>query len=98
MADQIVPGAMGDPSESGMPAEFSNSMAAAIEAAFNSILAAEGKPTFDPDDNSRQARDRRMLFVAIAQGIMNHLVANQSAFQIWDGGLPTGESIEIQIV
>ena len=96
MANLIIPGAMGDPSETVMPVEFAGSMAAAIETAFQSILQAEGKPSFETDDNSRQARDRRMLFVAIAQGIMNHLVANQAAFQIWEAGILTEASIEIK--
>jgi len=87
---------MGDPTETGMPVEFANSMAAAIEAAFQSILESEDKPSFETDDNSRQARDRRMLFVAIAQGIVNHLVANQAAFQIWEAGYLTDASIEIK--
>ncbi len=96
MTDHIKPGAMGGASEAGMPTEFADSMAAAIEAAFNSILAAEGKQTFDPNDNSRQARDRRMLFVAIAQGVVGHLAAHQAALEIYSGSTLQPETIEIQ--
>ena len=96
MGTKIKPGAMGSSSAVGMPPEFANSLAAAIEATLNSILAAEGKQTFTLNDNSRAARDRRMLFVAIAQGVVNHLTANEAAFVIQAGGLDTGDTINIQ--
>ncbi len=96
MSNKIKPGAMGSSSTVGMPPEFANSLAAAIEAALNDILSAEGKQTFALDDNSRAARDRRMLFIAIAQGIVSHLTANETAFVIQAAGVDTGETINIQ--
>lgn len=73
MADKLKPG--------GQAPNFAGSMAAAMEAALNVLLAAEGRPTV-PDDDSAETRDRRILFLAIAQGIVNHLVANEDAFVI----------------
>jgi hypothetical protein len=73
----------------GMPSAFANSLASLIESELNSILGGEGRDTFGPDDNSSDARDRRMLFVAIAQGVVRHLVANPEAFRLVltkDGG------------
>lgn len=97
MPDQLKAGGMGHPSEAGKPGDFANSLAEAIEDAFNTILNGEGKPTFDVNDNSRATRDRRMLFVAIAQGVVNHLYAHQAAWEIWDGGTQTSAAIEIQV-
>ena len=88
---------MGHPGDTDMPGEFADSMAAAIEDAFNMILEKEGKQTFDVQDNSRAARDRRMLFVAIAQGVVNHLAAHAGAFEVYVGGTPQPETIEIQV-
>ena len=96
MGNKIKPGAMGSGNAVGMPPEFAGSLAAAIESVLNSILAAEGKQTFALNDNSREARDRRMLFVAIAQGVVNHLTANEAAFVIQAGSLDTGETIDIR--
>ena len=96
MGNKLKAGTMGNAAAIGMPPEFANSLAAAIELALNNILAAEGKPTFELSDNSRQARDRRMLFVAIAQGLINHLTANEAALVIKSGGLPTSATIDIQ--
>ncbi len=99
MANQLKPGGMGSPAAVGMPPEFSDSMASAIESALNTLLAGEGKDTLDVNDNSPDTRDRRMLFVAIAQGVVNHLVANQAAFVIhlqFSGGHVTGATLEIR--
>jgi hypothetical protein len=70
-------------------------MAAAMEAALNNLLASEGNPTV-PVDNSAESRDRRIMFLAIAQGVVNHMVQNQDAFRIRDNqGDPVGLHIEI---
>lgn len=63
------------------PTDFADSMAEAIEIKLNQLLAAEGKPTL-PTDDSDEVRDRRILFVAIAHGVINHLVDNEDAFTI----------------
>jgi hypothetical protein len=88
---------MGDKSEIGMPQAFQGSMAAAMEQAFNNLLQAEGMKTFDVNTNSTEARDRRRLFVAIAQGIVRHLKDNAKALEIFESqNHPTGESISLQ--
>lgn len=63
------------------PVSFANSMAEAIEQALNDLLAATGKPTVDTAD-SDETRDRRILFVAISRGVIDHLVENEDAFTI----------------
>jgi len=64
------------------PTAFADSMAEAIEVALNQLLSAEGKPTVSTDGDSEEVRDRRILFVAIARGVINHLVDNEDAFTI----------------
>jgi hypothetical protein len=82
MADKIKPGEMGSPDdETTTPPEFKGSMAAAIENALNTILIGEGKDALS-DDNTPDTRDRRMLFVAIAQGVVRHLSNHLGAFDI----------------
>ena len=94
MAD-LKPGGLGSPADPPIPPDFANSMAAAMEAALNSLLSSEGNPTV-PIDNTPESRDRRTLFLAIAQGIFNHLVQNQDAFRIRDGSNnPVGLHIDI---
>jgi hypothetical protein len=73
---------MGSSGEVGMPSAFASSLASQIESELNSILAGEGRDAFETNDNSSDARDRRMLFVAIAQGVVKHLVANPEAFRL----------------
>jgi hypothetical protein len=75
MGDRLIPGAQ-------VPG-FANSMAAAMESALNTLLDGVDRPRV-PTDNSDETRDRRVMFLAIAQGIVNHLVANQDAFTIVD--------------
>lgn len=84
----LTVGQMGDAAEpvDQMPAEFAGSMAAAIERAFDRLNQAEGRPPLALDDNSGNARDRRLLFVAIAQGITWYLQKNP-------GGLPVSGSV-----
>ena len=97
MADQIKPGGMGASNEVGMPAAFAGSMAADIESALNTLLGAEGKQQLLISDNSPDTRDRRLLFVAIAQGVMNHLRNHQGAFVIkLADNTVTSQKIDIQ--
>ena len=81
MSDFLKPGLMGSPSAPSTPAEFANSMAANIEAAFSDLLEDAGLPAL-VNDNSKESRDRRRLFVAIAQGVVRHLAAHPHAFKI----------------
>lgn len=83
MASTLKPGGLGSPNHVGTPPEFNGSMAEAMETALNALLIAEGRPEL-LRDNSTESRDRRLLFVAIAQGVVNHLTANQAAFTIRD--------------
>jgi hypothetical protein len=85
---QLKPGGMGLASEpqNARPGDFANSMADAMDTAFHNLLSSE-KPamkTFEVDTNSREVRDRRRLFVAIAQGIVRHLKDNAGAMVIKD--------------
>jgi hypothetical protein len=75
MGNTLIPG--------GQVPDFAGSMAAAMENALNALLLAEGRPQV-PTDDSPETRDRRVMFLAIAQGIVAHLVANQDAFRIVD--------------
>jgi hypothetical protein len=74
---------MGSPDVAGTPGEFANSMAAAIESELNSLLQDEGLPML-PLDNSRETRDRRRLFVAIARGVLRHLDERRTAITVTD--------------
>lgn len=83
MPDQIKPGKMGNALPAHLvPAEFANSMAAEIEAQLVALLRAEGLSAPRTDDNSRESRERRLLFVAIARGIVKHLEQHRGAIQV----------------
>jgi hypothetical protein len=80
----LRPGGMGDRgNDASVFAEFENSMAQAIERALNELLVDEGRDPLSTA-NTTATRDRRLLFVAIAQGVVNHLVDNADAFRIED--------------
>src|SRR5215217_3520743 len=82
MAVTLKRGGLGDKDDpSPIPFEFAGSMAKAMEDALNALLASEGNPTV-PVDNSRESRDRRIMFLAISKGIIDHLVAREGAFEI----------------
>ncbi len=82
MASKLKAGAMGGLGGSNNPSEYVNSLALEMEEALNDILVAEGREPIDTNNNDRETRDRRILFLAIAQGIVRHMKANQSAFRI----------------
>ena len=89
-------GAMGAASNPSTPNEFTASMAAAIEDAYWNSLAADNKLTFDRSTNSESDRDRRRIFVAIAQGVTAYLHGNADAFEVRaDAALPPKTRIEI---
>lgn len=79
-----------------VPPEFVGSMAAAIETAYRNTLAADDKDTFDLNTNKETDRDRRRIFVAIAQGVVGYLAANQDAFRVVGPGVPGGTTIDIR--
>src|SRR5437763_357513 len=94
MAD-LKPGGLGSPADPAIPPAFADSMAAAMESALNALLASEGNPTV-PVDNPPESRDRRIMVLAIAQGVVNHLAQNADAFRIRNSlGDPVGLHIEI---
>lgn len=96
MGDKLKRGGLGDDDDPApVPGEFAGSMAAAMEDALNFFLSGEQKPTVSVD-NSAESRDRRIMFLAIAKGIVDHLVANQDALKIEDSlGNPTNLRIKI---
>lgn len=78
----IKPGNLGSRNDPlPVPAAFANSMAAAIEAELNALLAADGLPQLDID-NTPESRDRRRLFAAIARGVVRHLHDNLDAIGV----------------
>jgi hypothetical protein len=97
MGNQLKAGGLGVKSDtSAVPSAFASSMAKAMEDALNTLLDAEGHPRV-PVDNTPESRDRRLMFVAIAQGVVNHLVANEDAFRIRrdDGTVLSNHNVRI---
>jgi hypothetical protein len=91
----LKPGALSSPKD---PNAFAASMAAAIEDAYCNSLAADGKSVFDRSTNTETDRDRRRVFVAIAQGVTEHLRANADALRVTaDVPLPPNTHIEIDV-
>lgn len=91
MPVQLKPGGMGAAGPGSTPVEFVESMAARMEEALNELLDDDGLRTLPTHDNSRETRDRRRLFVAIARGIVRHLEERAEAvtIQVPDVGGPT---------
>jgi hypothetical protein len=72
---------------------FSNSLAAEIENAFQSlVLATKGEP-LQPSG----AQDRKVLFAAIAQGVLQYLGANDTQIAVQLSNLPAGAAASIRI-
>lgn len=89
MLDKLHAGGMGHHTTDRVdakPEAFRDSMAEAIEDAVWQLLSDErdwvGGQPFEKEDNSRETRDRRLIFVAIAQGVVNHLEERQDAFNV----------------
>lgn len=64
---------------------FDDSLAKAIEDQLNWLLDNDDIEPL-PTDNSRETRDRRRMFVAIARGVIQHLDANAASITIDFGG------------
>jgi len=60
---------------------FESSMAQAMEQALNNLLPQIDRPQV-PTEDTAETRDRRAVFLAIARGVVNHLVANAAAFEV----------------
>lgn len=69
MSDQV------DDSTSGVNGLDVNSMAQEIDKAFSALRVEAGQP---PLKGGNDAKDRRMLFIAIARGMIAHLKRNDS--------------------
>ncbi len=88
MGDTLVPGnlkpakAPNPPGNATDYTQFVNSMAAEIENQLDALMTNDGLPQLSTDVNDQTVRDRRRLFVAIARGVVLHLVANKDAFVI----------------
>jgi hypothetical protein len=63
-------------------APYAGSMAAEIEAQLNTLLTLDGLPALSLDAGDREVRDRRRLFVAIARGVVKHLVDQAGSINI----------------
>lgn len=88
--------AAGDQLKAGTPYDRAGSMAGAIEAALDELLRARGRPSLAA--SGPEAEYMRVLLVAVAQGVVNHLVDNPGAFATTSDGDPkhTHEIASIQ--
>lgn len=103
MGNTLKPGGMGPTTpDNAKPADFADSMADAIEQELSAILIAEGRDGIDANTNTQDARDRRLLLVAIARGVVRHLKENQDAFTlnatVTGSGDPVGGTVKINTV
>lgn len=96
MGNKLKAGGMGSSVVATTPGEFISSMAAAIEDAYLAALAIDGKRTFNKTTNTENDRDRRRIFVAIAQGVVGYLKANADALDVVGSTVPSDTRIEIQ--
>ena len=100
MGDALNPGNVQLAPELGrqIPADFEATMASAIENALVELLQQDGMNSFAVETNSRESRDRRRLLIAIAQGVIRHLVDNTDAFQVTgtdsNGGTDLGVALD----
>jgi S-adenosylmethionine synthetase len=72
---------------------FYPSMALDIENELNTLMMADGLPKLSTDVSDQSVRDRRRLFVAIARGVVKHLVDHKQAFVI---GINTPATVIMQ--
>lgn len=77
----------------GTIAAFADSMAEEIELAYNAVLAENGKKPLPAAD----AADRRMLFIAIARGVINHLQKKQKAVTVKLPPAPAGQTLMVEV-
>ncbi len=75
MVNELYGGSLGD---------FAGSMAHEIEKALDEVRVEAGyKALPDPDTADKDdLKNRRILFIAIARGVINHLKQNEGAFQL----------------
>jgi hypothetical protein len=73
--------------------DFADSMAQEIETAYSAVLVENGKaplPSADPND-------RRMLFIAISRGVINHMQKKQKAITVKIPAVPSGQTVNSEI-
>ncbi len=70
-----------------------DNMAKEIEKAFAAVRLSAG--ITDPLPSGDNARDMRMMFIAIASGVINHLKNNPGAFavEVQDGGITSDGNV-----
>ncbi len=73
----------------GTISQFADSMAEEIESAYNAVLAENGKQPLPSAD----VEDRRMLFIAISRGVINHLHKKQKAISVKLPTNPSGQTL-----
>ena len=100
---KLRPGGMGlreaDGGPATKPSEFAGSLAEAIENALNALLVADDMDQLPVNNNLPETRDRRRLFVAIAQGLANYLDGREVEFTYDSlGRVPTNRTITIDVV
>src|SRR3954468_713158 len=78
MADELHPG----DNLFSSPAE--DTMAAAIERHLRALMT-----TPPPTDDTKEARDRRVLFAGIARGVVEHLKHHPEAFEVVFSAVPS---------
>lgn len=77
----IKPGNLKDPDFEDY-GDYVGSMAAEIEEELNELLKGDDLSPLSLDPKDREVRDRRRLFVAIARGVVRHLVEQANAIDI----------------
>lgn len=66
--------------------EFTDSMADMMEQELDDLLALDGLPPLPKNSDDREVRDRRRFMIAIARGVVRHLVERNEAFEIVHDG------------
>jgi hypothetical protein len=86
---------MGDDNKlyGGQIGNFEDSMAQEIEIAYNAVLQENGKAPLP----IAGADDRRMLFIAIARGVINHFQKKQHAITVALPANPAGQTVAANI-
>lgn len=97
MGSILKAGGLGAVGEPGIPGDFAGSMAKAMEDALNELLSDEEGREPVSTENTSETRDRRIMFVAIARGILRHLDANQAAFDVTDNDGDTISDHQVSI-
>ena len=78
MADELHPG------DNWFTSPSEDTMAAAIERQLRNLM-----ETPFPTENTKEARDRRVLFAGIARGVVEHLKQHPEAFEVVFTAVPS---------